>query len=500
MRLPLPVGGHRGVAARQGRFPATATATPRTPPLSTTTTLAPPSGALAAGQQPWSHEGYHKVPRPMRPGRAARPLKILFLYSRPPLPMTRGDELTVSHLIEFMHARGHVVDLLTLVAPGHAFRDEHRAWLESRCRRVETVALGRAEGLAEAGRGLARGWPFQIGYLLSRRQLARAAELARGEGYDLAYAYYIRSTEALLAAAPHVPVTFLALQLSQTLNTERLARTAARGWERAFYRFEHARMAAYESRIWQGVSRVVLIGEKDRAAIEAACRRHGRPVIDNVVWGPHGVDTERFAPRGEGAEEPGAVLMSGVMRYAPNVEAALWFACEVWPLVRRERGDARFYLVGRDPDPAVQALDGKDGVVVTGTVEEPADWIARAQVCVAPIRAAAGLQNKLLEALAMGKAVVATPEANEGIAAGEGRDLVLAREPEAFARAVVGLLGDAGRRRELGAAGRRFVEAKWTWEGPFLELEAAFYEALEAQDATQRPSPQPSPARAGEGA
>ena len=126
--------------------------------------------------------------------------------------------------------------------------------------------------------------------------------------------------------------------------------------------------------------------------------------------------------------------MSGVMRYAPNVEAALWFAREVWPLVRAERPEARFFLVGRDPPPAVQALDGKDGITVTGTVEDPADWIARAAVCVAPIRAAAGLQNKLLEAMAMAKAVVATPEANEGIRAPEGEAVLLAREPAAVRR------------------------------------------------------------------
>ena len=114
---------------------------------------------------------------------------------------------------------------------------------------METIELGAARGLREAVLGLTRGWPFQIGYLLSRPQLARAAESAREGGYrPLAYAYYIRSTEALLAAAPFVPVTFLALQLSQTLNTERLSRTAARAWERAFYRFENGRMAAYEAR------------------------------------------------------------------------------------------------------------------------------------------------------------------------------------------------------------------------------------------------------------
>jgi glycosyltransferase involved in cell wall biosynthesis len=235
-------------------------------------------------------------------------------------------------------------------------------------------------------------------------------------------------------------------------------------------------MAAYEARLWRDVSRTVLIGEQDRAAIARACREQGLPEIDNVVWGPHGVDVDRFRPRPQ-AEEPDVVVMSGVMRYAPNVEAALWFAREVWPLVRARRPQARFFLVGRDPAPAVQALDGKDGITVTGTVEDPADWIARACVCVAPIRAAAGLQNKLLEAMAMAKAVVATPVANEGIRAPAGEALLLAHAPAEFAAELVGLLGDPERRRILGAAARRFVEDKWTWEGPFLELEAEFLAA-----------------------
>ena len=136
---------------------------------------------------------------------------------------------------------------------------------------------------------------------------------------------------------------------------------------------------------------------------------------------------------------------------------------------------ARFFLVGRDPAAAVQALDGQNGITVTGTVEDPADWIARATVCVAPIRAAAGLQNKLLEAMAMAKAVVATPVANEGIRApAKARPLLLAQDPGPLCRAGACAAGDAALRQRLGVAARAFVEAKWTWEGPFLELEQAF--------------------------
>jgi sugar transferase (PEP-CTERM/EpsH1 system associated) len=453
--------------------------------------LAEPPPRAAAEAFPL--DGYHRVPRAMRLERSPRPLEILFLYSRPPLPMTRGDELTVSHLLEFLHARGHTVDFLTLAAPGHVLRPEHEAWLRSRCRRVELVPHSLKRGLPRAVGGWLRGRPFQIGLLLSPSQLARVRELVDGGRYDMAYAYYIRSAEALREARRADPAlaTFMALQLSQTLNTQRLARTAATPWDRLFYRFETRRMAAYEARLWRDVTRTVLIGEQDKAAIAEACRERGLPEIDNVVWGPHGVDVERFRPRPK-AEEPDTVVMSGVMRYAPNVEAALWFAREVWPLVRAKRPGGRLFLVGRDPASPVQALHGQDGITVTGTVEDPADWIARATVCVAPIRAAAGLQNKLLEAMAMAKAVVATPQANEGIRAPEGEALLTAREPGPFAEAVLTLLADPGRRRTMGSAARAFVEAKWTWEGPFLELERAFLAVVEANGGSARGGQLPS--------
>jgi glycosyltransferase involved in cell wall biosynthesis len=422
---------------------------------------------------PWRFDGYDRVPRPMRLGPAPRHLDILFIYSRPPLPMSRGDELTVAHLLEFLSARGHRVDLVTLLAKEQRLRPEHRQWLETRCRSVRLVEQGRLAALWQGIAGWLRGWPFQIGYLLVPEQLRAVREMAAIRRYDLAYAYYIRSAEALRGLEGLVTARVLALQLSQTLNTERLAANAARSWERLFYRVESRRMAAYEARIWQTADRTVLIGAKDVEAIETACRQHGQPVIDNVVLGPHGVDIARFKPRPE-AEEANTVVMSGVMRYAPNVEAALWFLTQVWPRIRGAKPAARFFLVGRDPTPALLAHDGRDGVTVTGTVDEPADWIARGTVCVAPIRAAAGLQNKLLEALAMGKAVVATPEANEGIQALAGEALLLAREPASFAAAVLELLGDANRRRALGLVGRAFVEARWTWEAPFLALEQHF--------------------------
>ena len=285
----------------------------------------------------------------------------------------------------------------------------------------------------------------------------------------------------------------MALQLSQTLNTERLARTAATPGTGCSTASRPAH-GGLRGALWRDVTRTVLIGEKDKAAIAAACRSEGLPEIDNVVWGRTG--RRRAVQAAAGSRGGGHGHHVGGDALRPNVEAALWFTREVWPLVG---------CCGLRPasswSGATRPLPSRPWtarITVTGTVEEPADWIARAAVCVAPIRAAAGLQNKLLEAMAMAKAVVAMPEANEGIGAPVDEALLLAREPGSFAQAVLSLLADPARRDRLGKAARAFVEAKWTWEGPFLELEQAFLAAVEAGLGARAtaPSPVPRPASA----
>lgn len=436
----------------------------------------------SAGDERFALTGYNRVPRPMKIEPAAKRLRILFIYSRPPLPMTRGDELTVSHLIEFLSRRGHEIDFLTLEPAGFKWRDEHKSWIAQKCRRFESFQLGRISSLINAGIGVLKGLPVQIGLMGHSAQKARAVEWAKSENYDLAYAYYIRSSDVLHAVKDDVGTTFLALQLSQTLNTQRLSQTARTFIERLFYRFESYRLSIYESRIWQGIDHCVLIGPKDLEAIKTVCRDQNQPEITNHVYGPHGVDTDQFAPVDPAQTEAQTVVMSGVMRYAPNVEAANWFAREVWPLILKERPQAQFYIVGRDPLPAVQALGDIKGVTVTGTVDEPAEWIAKATVSVAPIRAAAGLQNKLLEAMAMAKPVVATTVANEGIGAEPERDLLLADTPEQMANAILALMNDPDRRHELGCNARAYIEDMWTWAGPFLQLEKEFMASLDRKN------------------
>ena len=173
---------------------------------------------------------------------------------------------------------------------------------------------------------------------------------------------------------------------------------------------------------------------------------------------------------------PGSTVITGVRSPDTNVDAASWFAEQVFPRVEAEIPDASFWIVGRDPQRGLRALARPPKVVVTGEVADVYDWLCKAQVAVAPLRIGAGMQNKLIQAMACELPVVATRVANEGIGGTPEKHLLLRDDPEPMANAIIELLRDEAKRKRLGAAGRAFVEANWTWDAHFLKLEGVLFE------------------------
>ena len=430
---------------------------------------------------------------------AARRLNVAVVCPRFPLPMTRADQMTVAHLLAFLSARGHAVDLYSLY-DHRPPSGEQRGWVASRCRGMTVFEQPRWRRAAGAAAALLRGRPLQVGWFHDGR-LARALRRAAHERrHDVVYAYTLRSAEPVRGLGPETggrngaaggerPVTYLAMQVSQSLNTRRIAACAPTWGERLVYRLEHQLTSTYETRVWRDFTRTVLIGEADMREIRKACAARGAPGIDNHLLAPHGVDAERFRPRRVQAVESGSLVFCGVMATNTNVSAVLWFTKHVWPRIRAEAPEAKFTIVGRLPRREILGLAGREGITVTGEVPDPAEYVGRAAVCVNPMQAGAGMQNKLLEYMAMGKAVVATPVANEGIAARPGRELLIEGEAGRFAAAVVSLLRDARRRTALGEAGRARVLRDWTWESNFLKLESDFVKRLPGPPPRESPAP-----------
>jgi sugar transferase (PEP-CTERM/EpsH1 system associated) len=200
---------------------------------------------------------------------------------------------------------------------------------------------------------------------------------------------------------------------------------------------------------------------------------------DRTGWVSNGVDLAYFSPDlafPRPFEPSGADLVfTARMDYRPNIDAATWFACSVLPVLRARRSDARFWIVGAAPTPEVRQLAALPGVQVTGRVPDTRPYIAAADVVVAPLRIARGIQNKILEAMAMARPVVATPEAFAGVLATPGQDILLASGVDDTVQNIIDVLD--GRHPTLGAAGRTAVAAAHQWPVTLRPLDRLFRDA-----------------------
>jgi glycosyltransferase involved in cell wall biosynthesis len=198
---------------------------------------------------------------------------------------------------------------------------------------------------------------------------------------------------------------------------------------------------------------------------------------------PNGIDLEYFRPIPRAAA-PSGLIFTGAMDYLPNIDAVHHFCAAILPLVRRELPSTRFYVVGLNPPAAVRRLGEIPGVVVTGTVPDVRPYYERAAVCVAPLRIGRGVQNKVLQAMAMGLPVVASTVAHRGLEAQPGRHLLVEDEPAAFAARVVALLRDPGAGHALGRQARAFVESNHAWDASCARLEVDLRLAVQADTAS----------------
>jgi sugar transferase (PEP-CTERM/EpsH1 system associated) len=230
------------------------------------------------------------------------------------------------------------------------------------------------------------------------------------------------------------------------------------------YRYEARQLLRYERQVAREYDASLFV-----SAPEAELFRQLAPESSAKIGHfSNGVDTDYFSPDAPHANPYAAgeraLVFTGAMDYWPNVDAVQWFAADIFPALRARYPDLRFYIVGSRPAPAVQALAQQPGVVVTGTVPDVRPYIRYAAVAVAPLRIARGIQNKVLEAMAMATPVVVSPQALEGIDAAPGSELVLAPDAAAFGAAVAALLdGQRDAATAIGAAARARVQNNYSW-------------------------------------
>ncbi len=380
-------------------------------------------------------------------------MKLLVLVSRFPHPLDKGDKLRAFHQIAELAARHEI----TLCALSHApVGRESRAVLDRLCARVEVIQFSALETAAGLVRAALTGLPLQVGYFLSARAQRRIDALIQEVRPDRVFCQLVRTAE--YAKRMRVPVAFDYMDAFSWGFEQRAALLP--GMLGGLLRLEAARLARYEAGLLEHFPKSAIISEQDRDHI-------GHPGRDAIRVVGNGVDLETFRPRPAAKEHD--LLFVGNMAYPPNVLAAEKLVREILPRVRQDRS-CRVLIAGASPTRRVRRLAG-DGVTVTGWVDDISACYAGARVFVAPMAMGTGLQNKLLQALAMAVPCVTTPSARRALGASD-EEVWIGRDASEIADRTLTLLKDPERAAALGARGRAFAVARFRWSDAGAALEA----------------------------
>ena len=377
---------------------------------------------------------------------------VLYLAHRVPYPPDKGDRIRTYQILRWLSERAAVhlacladepVDPSTFDALGRL------------AERVSIVPIGPWSRHMGAFRSLVGGGTATVGAFASRALATVVEAWGRETRFHVALAS--ASSMAPYLQLPSLRETPAVIDLMDVDSQKWFDYAASSRWPRAWlYRLEGRRLRRMERELATRVRGLLLSSTAEEALFRTSVGNGPVHAVNN------GVDLEYFHLL-EPASGPRCVFV-GALDYRPNVDAACWFCREAWPLVLRRRPEARVAFVGRRPVAAVNELGRLPGVEVVGQVADVRPAMSQASVVVAPLRIARGVQNKVLEGLATGKATVASPAALCGVRAIPGEHLLAASTPDEWAEAILRLFDSPELRAQLGTAGRRYVEENHRWE------------------------------------
>jgi len=377
-------------------------------------------------------------------------MRLLVVLSRVPYPLEKGDKLRAYHLVKRL-ARHHEIYLFCL--SDQRIKDADLAHLRTFCTHIEVVHIPAWRILWRMVTAVFSRLPFQVSYFHhahAQRSIDRVIEDFRP---DHVFCQLVRTTEYVRHRYA-LPKT---LDYMDTLSKgmERRAETAI-FYMRPPLRAETRRLISYENLMLDLFDHHTIISAQDRELLY-------HPRREEVEVVPNGVDAAFFTPRD--AEKQFDLLFTGNMNYPPNIDSVLFLVHRVLPLVRRKRPGTSLLIAGVDPVQRVRELAERDPLVtVSGWVRDIRDSYASAQLFVAPMQIGTGLQNKLLEAMAMRMPCVTSDLANNAVGATPGRSILIGHEPQDYADHILRLLDDRAEREALAENGYQFVRRTFDWD------------------------------------
>ncbi len=390
---------------------------------------------------------------------------LLYLCHRIPYPPNKGDKIRSFHLLRHLSNRYRIIL--------GAFIDDEADWeyapkLDEWCEHTFFLRLNPALARIKSLSGLATGKPLTLPYYYDLRMARWIDSVVSKEKIDAILVYSSAMAQYILD--PKYKQSRRIMDLVDVDSDKWRQYSTKMHWPMSWlYRREADKLFAFERKAVIKLDYSFFVSSKEAGLFT----RLAPETAQKVGFYNNGVDTAHFSPELDFAspysDSCQAMVFTGAMDYWPNEDAVIWFAQEVFPKLKQHWPLTAFYIVGSNPTERVIALGKIEGVVVTGRVVDVRPYIKHAAVVVAPMRIARGIQNKVLEGMAMAKAVVVTSMGLEGIEAEDGHEVLVADAAEGFLNKIGTILKDAG--MGIGSAARNKVCSDFTWEKSLPRIE-----------------------------
>jgi len=395
-------------------------------------------------------------------------MRILQLTPKIPYPPDDGGKMGIFGITKYLALRGHKITLLSITTSD---RTSDITGLSKYCK-IESIVMDTTNNYIGMFLNMFSSAPYTLSKYHGRPFLRKLNDVLRKKQFDIVHvdhlhmAYYGKFIKEYFG----LPVVLREHNVESTI-WERYCREISNPLLKAYVLLQFKKVYRYESKIVSHFDRCFMITEEDKKRIEIMNPRVKACVI------PAGVDTSFFYPL-QVPIEPCSIVSVGAMDWLPNVEGALWFIDKVWPLVKQKEPRSMLYVVGKNPPAEITNLARED-IVVTGFVEDVRDYMAKAAVFIVPLKTGGGMRVKILNALAMGKAIVSTSVGCEGIDVEHGKNIYIADTELEFAKGILELLEDSDKREKLGKEGIKLIQEKYQWERIAEKVEEEYEKVLQ---------------------
>ena len=402
-------------------------------------------------------------------------MNILFLCHRIPYPPNKGDKIRSYNEIIFLSQK-HKIYLGTTL--DEKSDKNYTPELEKYCEEVFAVHFKRRWRLSKS---LLSNKPFSVSNFYDKRLQAYVDRVLKNNKIDIIFCFCSSMAEYVYQspAFKNDDISKIKMVMDYVdLDSDKWRQYSeyTKFPKNIIYRIEQKRLLEYEKKINEIFNHSVFVSER-----EVNVFKRWYPEAKNIKVIQNGVDSEffssdpgTFTSMEEADDSSFKLIFTGVMDYFANEDGVKWFCRDILKKIKSDIPNVEFYIVGNRPTKRVQKLSKVDGVFVTGYVEDIRPYYVKADVCVIPLRIARGLQNKVLEAMSMGKAVVATSNASEGIICKNNSDIIIANDAESFAREVIDLLRNENKRKDIGNSAYQNIRTNYKWETNLATFEELF--------------------------